>query len=327
MFLQAAAESTSSFHISSTEGWLFLAFGILIAVFLVLDLGVLNRDAKAISSKSALIQSIFMVSFSTAFGILIYYTDGANPALEFFTAYVTEYALSVDNIFVIILILRYFKVEEMYYHKVLFWGILGALVMRAIFIFVGSYFIHKFSWILLIFGAFLLYTGAKMLIAKGDDDEGIDEEKNPVLKFSRRFLRFTNQQEDGKFFVRKGGLLYATPLFLVILMIEFTDLIFAVDSIPAAFGISQNEFVIYTSNIFAVLGLRAMFFLLSNVLDKFYLLQKGLAFVLIFIGVKMLGNNPFMHMHINAGVSLLVIIGVLAASIVLSIIFPKKETN
>ncbi len=329
--LPDSVSHAASSHISSTEWWLFAGFGVLITIFLVLDLGFFNKKPKSITTRAALIQSIFWVSLAMAFCFLIYFTEETpQPAIEFLSAYLTEYALSVDNIFVIILILRYFKVDELYYHSILFWGILGAIIMRAIFIFVGAFIIHHFHPILYVFGVILLYTGFKMMFG-GDDDKDIDEQKNPVLRFARRYLPFTNQQEGGKFFVRKAGKLVFTPLFMVILMIEFTDLIFAVDSIPAAFGISQNEFVIYTSNIFAVLGLRAMFFLLSNVLDKFYLLSKGLAFILVFIGGKMLLpalqfiHPVFAQFHVDVVVSLLIIILLLGGSIVLSVIFPKKE--
>jgi tellurite resistance protein TerC len=331
----AVPDAGAANDINHIEYILFGVFGLIIATFLAIDLGLLNRQAKTITTRSALVQSIFWVLLSIVFGIAIYFMDGANHALEYYTAYLTEYALSVDNIFVIILILRYFKVEEQFYHKVLFWGIFGALVMRAMFIFLGGLIIHEFHWVLYIFGVFLVYTGVKMLVSKGDDDE-INEEDNKLLKFARRFLPFTNHQEGGEFYIRRGGKLYFTPLFLVILLIESTDLLFAVDSIPAAFGITVNEFIIYTSNIFAVMGLRAMFFLLSGVLDKFYLLKKGLSFVLIFIGIKMslgilnlvnallsLGLNPAPEIPI--GISLVVIILTLGGSIIASIIWPKPE--
>src|SRR5688572_8540053 len=207
---------------------------------------------------------------------------GRRGAVEYFSAYLTEYALSVDNIFVILLILKYFKVDETYYHKVLFWGILGAIVFRAIFIFVGAYFIHRFHWILYIFGVFLIYSGIKIYFEDGD--EKIEPEKNPILKLCRKYLPITAGDQGGKFFFRENGKFAFTPLFLVIILIETTDVIFAIDSIPAAFAITQNEFLIYTSNIFAVMGLRAMFFLLAGIIDRFYLLQKGLSIILFFIG-------------------------------------------
>lgn len=308
---------------SERETILFGIFALIIIVFLVLDLGLFNKQAHRISTRSALYQSIFWVCISTLFGFFIYKYDdsGAEGAVEYFSAYLTEYALSVDNIFVILLILKYFKVKEEYYHKTLFWGILGAIVFRAIFIFVGAYFIHKFHWILYIFGVFLLYSGIRIYFEDGD--EKIEPEKNPIMKFCRRTLPMTKEEHAGQFIVRESGRLMFTPLFLVIVLIETTDLIFAVDSIPAAFAITQNEFLIYTSNIFAVMGLRAMFFLLAGIIDKFYLLQKGLSIILFFIGAKMLLEI----FDINVGVytSFSVIIATLMLSIIFSIIVPRKS--
>jgi len=302
------------------EGWLFGLFGAIIVLFLIIDLGVFNKKAHIISTKSAFFQSIFWVVISVGFGYLIYRYDGGTQAsLEFFSAYLTEYALSVDNIFVILLILRYFKVEEEYYHNILFWGILGAIVFRAIFIFVGAILISKFYWILYIFGVFLVYSGIKIFF-EGDDDE-MDPGKNPILKWSRKNLRVTKSTFGGRFIVRRSGKFLFTPLFLVIILVETTDLIFAVDSIPAAFAITTNEFLIYTSNIFAILGLRAKFFLLAGIIDRFYLLQKGLAFILIFIGSKML--LEIFDIHVPISWSFSVIILTLTLSIVFSLIFPK----
>jgi tellurite resistance protein TerC len=232
----------------------------------------------------------------------------------------TEYALSVDNIFVILLILKYFKVDETYYHKVLFWGILGAIVFRAIFIFVGAILIQQFHWILYIFGVFLIYSGIKIYFEDGD--EKIEPEKNPILKLCRKYLPITADDRGGQFFSKEGGKFFFTPLFLVIILIETTDLIFAVDSIPAAFAITQNEFLIYTSNIFAVMGLRAMFFLLAGIIDKFYLLQKGLSIILFFIGAKML--LEIFEIDINVYLSFTVIIATLTLSIVFSVLVPRK---
>lgn len=304
------------------EGLLFGVFGVIIIVFLIVDLGVFHKKHAKVSQKEALKQSIFWVLVSVAYGMLIYfYGEGSGATLEFFSAYVTEKALSVDNIFVILLILRYFKVKEEYYHNILFWGILGAIVFRAVFIFVGALLISQFHWILYVFGVFLVYSGIKLF---GDDDEmELEPEKNPLLKTAKKILPISSEDKGGKFWFREGGKLLFTPLFLVIVLIESTDLIFAVDSIPAAFAITQNEFVIYTSNIFAVMGLRAMFFLLANVLDRFYLLQKGLSVVLIFIGAKMLAE--IFELHIPIFISFGIIIGSLVAAIVLSLMFPKDE--
>lgn len=307
---------------SQEETILFGVFSAVIFVFLLVDLGVFNKSAHKITTKSALYQSIFWVMVSTVFGYLVYlYDPGKGDAMvEYFSAYLTEYALSVDNIFVILLILKYFSVKEEYYHKILFWGILGAVFFRGIFIFVGAYFIAKWHFILYIFGVFLLYSGIKIYFE--DSDEKIDPEKNPILKLCRKYLPITNDEMGGKFMAKVNGKWMFTPLFLIIVLIETTDLIFAVDSIPAAFAITQNEFLIYTSNIFAVLGLRAMFFLLSGIIDKFYLLQKGLSIILFFIGAKML--LEIVHYEIPPQLSFAVIIVTLTFSIVLSVIVPQK---
>jgi tellurite resistance protein TerC len=315
--------------LSEREIILFGIFGFIIILFLVLDLGLFHKQAHRITTRSALYQSIFWVLISTLFGFFIYLYDddsagtgvsGAEAAIEYFSAYLTEYALSVDNIFVILLILKYFKVKEEYYHKILFWGILGAIVFRAIFIFVGALLIHKFQWILYIFGVFLIYSGIRIYFEDGD--EKIEPEKNPILKFCRRYLPISNDDHGGNFAIRENGKLLFTPLFLVIVLIETTDLIFAVDSIPAAFAITQNPFLIYTSNIFAVMGLRAMFFLLAGIIDKFYLLQKGLSIILFFIGAKML--LEIWHIDVNVYLSFTVIIATLTLSIVFSVLIPRK---
>jgi len=310
------------------ETFLYFIFGSIILIFLLLDLGIFNRKAHKISTRSALIQSVFWVVISTLFGILILYldhgpgTNGTQAAIEYYSAYLTEYALSVDNIFVILLILKYFNVKEEYYHKILFWGILGAVVFRGLFIFLGALLIEQFHWILYVFGVFLIYSGIKIYFEDGD--EKIDPEKNPILRFCRKYLPLTDRDEGGKFFVTQPRLLF-TPLFLVIVLIETTDLIFAVDSIPAAFAITQNEFIIYTSNIFAVLGLRAMFFMLSGIIDRFYLLQKGLSIILFFIGAKML--LEIFHIELNPILSFAVIIATLTLSIVFSILVPRRPAK
>lgn len=303
---------------------------------MIVDLGLFHKQAHKITTKSALYQSIFWVTISTVFGILIYFYFGdhtvvvngvekiitsADASVLYFSTYLTEYALSVDNIFVILLILKYFKVDETYYHKVLFWGILGAIVFRAIFIFVGAILIHKFHWILYIFGVFLIYSGIRIYF--GDGDEKIEPEKNPILKICRKYLPISATDKGGQFFFKENGKLFFTPLFLVIILIETTDLIFAVDSIPAAFAITQNEFLIYTSNIFAVMGLRAMFFLLAGIIDKFYLLQKGLSIILFFIGAKML--LEIFGINLDALLSFTVIIATLTLSIVFSVLIPRRE--
>jgi tellurite resistance protein TerC len=308
---------------SERETILFGVFAVIIIIFLVLDLGLFHKQAHKISTKSALYQSIFWVLVSTAFGYFIYAYDesGAEGAVEYFSAYLTEYALSVDNIFVILLILKYFQVNEAYYHKVLFWGILGAIVFRAFFIFVGALLIHKFHWILYIFGVFLLYSGIRIYFEDGD--EKIEPEKNPILRVCRKYLPITQMDHGDKFMVRENGKALFTPLFLVIILIETTDLLFAVDSIPAAFAITQNPFLIYTSNIFAVMGLRAMFFLLAGIIDKFYLLQKGLSIILFFIGAKMLLD--IWKIEVNVYLSFTVIIATLILSIIFSVLIPRAK--
>jgi tellurite resistance protein TerC len=304
------------------ETILFGIFAVIIILFLVLDLGLFHKQAHKITTKSALYQSIFWVFISTLFGLFIYLYDdsGAEGAVEYFSAYLTEYALSVDNIFVILLILKYFRVNESYYHKILFWGILGAIVFRAIFIFVGALLIEQFHAILYVFGVFLIYSGIRIYFEDGD--EKIEPEKNPILKFCRRYLPMTSVDHGAQFLVKENGHWKFTSLFLVIVLIETTDLIFAVDSIPAAFAITQNPFLIYTSNIFAVMGLRAMFFLLAGIIDKFYLLQKGLSIILFFIGAKMLLD--IWHIEVNVYLSFTVIIATLILSIVFSVIIPRK---
>jgi tellurite resistance protein TerC len=308
---------------SQTETILFGVFATVIAVFLVIDLGIFNKYPKKISTKSALYQSIFWVIISSIFGYLVYYFDdgGFYASIEFFSAYLTEYALSVDNIFVILLILKYFTVKEEYYHKILFWGILGAVVFRGVFIFVGALFIAKWHFILYVFGVFLIYSGIKIYFE--DSDEKIDPEKNPILKLCRKYLSITKDERGGKFLVKESGKWMFTPLFLVVALVETTDLIFAVDSIPAAFAITQNEFLIYTSNIFAVMGLRAMFFLLAGIIDKFYLLQKGLSIILFFIGAKML--LEIVPYEISPTLSFTVIIVTLTFSIIFSVVIPRKK--
>ena len=305
------------------ETILFGVFAFIIILFLVLDLGIFHKKAHRITTKSALYQSVFWVIISTLFGFFIYKYDGADHAVEYFSAYLTEYALSVDNIFVILLILKYFQVKEEYFHKVLFWGILGAIVFRGFFIFVGAILIHQFHAILYFFGVFLIYSGIRIYFEDGD--EKIEPEKNPIMKLCRRYLPIAKGDHGGNFIVRENSKLAFTPLFLVIVLIETTDLIFAVDSIPAAFAITQNEFLVYTSNIFAVMGLRAMFFLLAGIIDKFYLLQKGLSIILFFIGAKMLMEI----FDINVGVytSFSVIIATLTLSIVFSVIVPRKKED
>ena len=302
------------------QEYLWILFAIIIVGFLVFDLGYANRKSHKIELKPALNQSLFWIAISLGFGFLIFVFLNKELAAEFLSAYVTEKMLSVDNLFVMMLIFSYFKLEEKYHHRVLFWGIMGAVVFRAIFIGAGSYIISQFHWVLYVFGAMLLYTGIKLLRDK--KEEHIDFGKNHIIKWARRFLPFSVNHHNGKFFCKETGKFLFTSLFLVMLLIEGTDIVFAVDSIPAVFAISQNPFIVFTSNIFAIMGLRALFFLIESVLHRFHHLQKGLAFILLFIGLKMLAG--IFDLHISSFVSFGIIMSALALSMVLSVVFPKK---
>lgn len=299
---------------------LIILFIFIIVGFLILDLGYFNRKSHKVGFKPALYQSLFWIGIALFFGLLIYIYLSKELAVEFISAYVTEKMLSVDNLFVIMLIFNFFKLDEKYHHKALFWGIMGAIVFRGIFIGVGSYVIHQFYWVLYIFGAVLLYTGVKLL--KDKKEEHVNFNNNKVIKFAHKILPFTDSHHNGKFFFRENGKFYFTSLFMIVLLVEATDIIFAVDSIPAVFAISQDVFIVFTSNIFAIMGLRALFFLIENVLHRFHHLQKGLAFILLFIGAKMLSG--IFGIHISSFISFGVIMFALFASIILSILFPKK---
>lgn len=297
-----------------------ISFAAIILLFLILDLGVLNRRAHAISLKSAAIQSAFWVFISLLFAGALFFFYDATKALEFLSAYTTEKMLSVDNLFIILLIFNYFKVEEKYQHRVLFYGILGALIMRGIFIGLGAALIAHFHWILYIFGVVLVYTGIKLLFDK--KEEHVEFSNTRLYRWAHKVIHFTQSDHKGKFFLRENGKLYATSLFLVMILIEWTDLVFAIDSLPAAFAISQDSLVVYTSNIFAILGLRSMFFLLEAVLHRFHHLQKGLSLVLIVIGAKMLLD--IVDIHISAGLSFGIVAACLIGSLLMSVAFPKK---
>ncbi len=261
---------------------LIILFTVIVVGFLIADLGFFNKKSHKIAFKPALYQSLFWIGISLVFGLLIFFFIGKETGIEFFSAYITEKMLSVDNLFVILLIFNYFKLEEKYHHKALFWGIIGAILFRALFIGVGAYVISQFHWILYVFGALLFYTGVKLL--RTQKEEHIDFKKNKVVKFAHKIFPFTDTHHGGKFFVREKGKFYFTSLFMIVLLVEATDIIFAVDSIPAVFSISQDLFVVFTSNIFAIMGLRALFFLIENILHKFHHLQKGRAFILLFFG-------------------------------------------
>ena len=293
----------------------FIAFVILM---LALDLGVFHRKSHDVSIREALIWSAVWISLALVFNYGIYHFVGHEKGLEFLTGYLIEKALSVDNLFVFIMLFSMFGVEPKYQHKVLFWGILGALIMRAVFIFAGVALINRFHWIIYIFGAFLIYTGFKMMVHK---EESLHPEKNPLVKLFKKLMPVTNEMHGDRFFVKINHKTFATPLFVVLIIIEFTDLIFATDSIPAILAISHDPFIIFSSNVFAILGLRALYFALAGLTKYFAYLKYGLAVILVFVGVKM-GISGFYHFPIVA--SLLVILAILLVSVLASFVFPKK---
>jgi len=292
----------------------WLIFGAVVLGLLALDLGVFHRKSHEVKIKEALIWSGVWISLALAFNAFVYFTRGSGPALEFLAGYLIEEALSVDNLFVFLLIFSYFRVPSIVQHKVLFWGILGALLMRALFIVAGISLIEKFHWIIYVFGAFLIYTGIRMVTEQGKE---IHPERNPVLRLFRRLVPVTETYVEDRFFVMKGARRFATPLFIVLLMVETTDLIFAVDSIPAILAITRDPFIVYTSNVFAILGLRSLFFALAGLMKLFRYLNYGLCFILVFVGLKMLLAEFF---KIPIVVALGVIIAILGASILVSIL-------
>ncbi|MBV5312816.1 MAG: TerC family protein [Prolixibacteraceae bacterium] len=263
----------------------WILFNAFVLLMLALDLGVFNRKAHEISLKEALTWTFIWVFLALVFNTIIFYWKGQQQALEFFTGYLVEKALSIDNIFVFIMIFSYFQIPTKYQHKVLFWGILGALIMRVIFIFAGVALIEKFHFTIYLFGALLIYTGYKMFY---HNNATIEPDKNPLIEVFKKFMPVTPHLHEDKFFVKLNGKRFATPLFLVLILIETTDLIFAVDSIPAILAITQDQFIVYTSNVFAILGLRSLYFALAGVVHRFWLLSYGLAVVLVFVGLKML---------------------------------------
>jgi tellurite resistance protein TerC len=340
----------------------FGGFILFIIAMLSLDLGVFNKKEEAVSLKQALAWTAVWVSLAVGFYFVIrFYGDRIHGissfddlaevirlyrqnveivpgdlsqsldnyrkvlGLEYLTGYVLEESLSVDNIFVIILILSAFGVDKRHYHKVLFWGILGALVFRFIFIFTGAYLVTKFHWILYVFAAFLIFTGIKMFLSR-DQEETIDPKKHPMIKFVSRFVPVLPHFEGSRFFVKKNGKTHVTPLFIVLLIIELTDLVFAVDSIPAIFGVTKDPYVIFFSNIFAILGLRSMFFVLLSVMGRFHYFKTGLSILLVYIGVKMTLGERLTHWGFTIKHSLLLILVILGASIAASLLFPKKHS-
>lgn len=295
-------------------------FIVFVLAMLLLDLLVLNRKAHVVRMREALGWSAFWVSLALVFNYLVYRSMGPKAGLEFLTGYLIEQSLSVDNLFVFLLIFSYFKVPQQYQHKILFWGIIGALVLRALFILAGAALLAKFHFLLYVLGAFLMYTGFKM--ASSADNPEIDPAANPIVKFLSRHLPITSRLEGDQFFVRKDKLLFATPLFVVLVMVETTDVVFAADSIPAILAVSRDTFVIFTSNMFALLGLRAMYFALAGLMRMFHYLHYGLSIILIFIGGKLMISEWY---EIPMGISLGVVGFILGMSVLMSLILPKKE--
>ncbi|AGN25631.1 tellurium resistance protein TerC [Candidatus Methanomassiliicoccus intestinalis] len=294
---------------------MWIAFAVIVVVLLALDLGVFNRKSHVIGVKEALIMSAFWIGIALAFNAVIFWQMGSQSGLEYTAAYVMEKALSVDNLFVFIIIFAFFGITPEYQHKILFYGIIGALVFRAIFIFAGVTLVEKFDWLLYIFGIFLLITAVKLAVQK---DQKVDPDKNIVVRGFKKIMPVSTDSQGGKFFVRNAGVLAATPLFLALLVIETTDIVFAVDSIPAVMGITTDMFVVYTSNVFAILGLRSLYFALAGIMSAMYYLKYGLAVILGFVGIKML--LPIWGYHVDVLVSLGVILVVLLVAIIASVI-------
>src|SRR6516162_3833564 len=312
-----------------SSNWIFwILFNVFVLAMLALDLGVFHRKKHDVAFREAMGWTLVWFTLAGGFAVLIYFFGhtltgdharrNSELSLEFVTAYLIEQSLSVDNLFVFLVIFRYFAVPRKFQHGVLFWGVVSALVMRGIFILVGIKLLNAFSWLTYIFGAILIYSGIKLF---GHDDTEIEPEKNIVLRIFRRFFRLTDDYEGDKFFILRQGVRYATPLAVVLVMIETTDLLFATDSIPAVLAISREPFIVYTSNVFAILGLRSLYFALAGMIEVFHLLHYGLSVILIFIGFKMLTSR---YLHIPIGIALGAVAGVLFISIVLSLAFPKK---
>jgi tellurite resistance protein TerC len=298
---------------------LWLTFNIFVLASIALDLGVFHRRPHKMTTREAITWTIAWVGLTVAFGLGVTHFSGAQRGLEFFTGYVIEQALSVDNLFLFLVIFRAFRVEESIQHRLLEWGILGALVMRGLMIAAGAELIERFGWIQYVFGAFLLYAGLHMFFSKKEE---MHPERNAISRFASKHLRVTESYQGDRFFARSGGKLFATPLFVVLLIVEITDITMAVDSIPAIFGITRDPFVVYTSNVFAILGLRAMYFLLAGILGRLRFLTAGLAVVLAFIGAKMI-VEPWVHISVQT--SLAVVGGMLLVALTASLLFPPKQ--
>lgn len=303
--------------------WVWAAFGIFISAMLALDLGVFNRKAHVVSVREAVAWCVVWFTLAMGFNAYVWIDHGSKAGVEWFTSYLVELGLSVDNVFVFIVVFGFFKVKPEFQHRVLFWGIVGAAVMRAVFILVGVKLIERFEDILIVFGAFLIFTGVKLALPK--KGESVHPEKNIAVRIFRRFFPVSPDYDGGRFFTRIDGRKVATPLFVVLLVIETTDVMFALDSIPAVLGITKVPFIAFTSNIFAILGLRSMYFALSGVMGMFRFLSIGLSVILVFIGVKMIIGCVFDY-HVGIGISLGVIGGTLAAAVIASLAFPRKKT-
>lgn len=301
--------------------WLWVLFNLFVLAMLALDLGVFHRKAHAVSLRESSIWTAVWVVLALVFNLGVWRYLGAQRSLEFLTGYLIEKSLSVDNLFVFALLFSYFAVPAKYQHKVLFWGILGALVMRAVMIAAGATLLNRFAWIIYVFGAFLILTGIKMILQR---ERQIHPEQNPLVRGFRRIVPVTADCRGARFFIRERGRWMATPLFLVLLLVEVSDVIFAVDSIPAIFAVTRDPFIVYTSNVFAILGLRSLYFALAGVIDRFHYLKIGLGIVLAFVGAKMiLGHTPW---KIDTAVALGVIVAVLAVSVLASVVWPRRGT-
>jgi tellurite resistance protein TerC len=301
--------------------YFWVIFNTCVITLLVLDLFVLNKKSTTVSIKSALWWSAFWIGLAVLFNIFVYFWKGQEAALEFLTGYLIEESLSVDNLFVFMLIFNYFRVPAEYQRKVLFWGILGALVLRAAFILIGVSLIQHFHFTIYILGAFLVITGVRMAVTK---DKEINPEKNPLINLINRFIRVTKTYDGPKFFTRINGKLYATPLFIVVIVVETTDIVFAADSIPAILAVTRDPFIVYTSNVFALLGLRSLYFALAGIMELFHYLHFGLSLILVFIGFKLLISDIY---HFDMKYALMIVAGILGGSILLSVIYPRKTED
>lgn len=307
---------------NSTE-WTYIVFGIVIIIALIFDLGLLSKESRTVSIRQAFFQTVFWVGLGLGFFLFVWYEDGETKGLEYISAYLMEWALSVDNIFVFILIFSYFGIDDKHSNRVLLLGILIAIILRVVFITVGIAMVQRFSWLLYLFGGFLVYTGIRMFLINSEKE--FDPEKNVVYKFLKRIVPLTRDNSRGKFTKLINGKKHFTMLFVVMILLATTDVVFALDSIPAVFAITQTRLVIYTSNIFAVLGLRSLFFLLKGAVDKFRYLKEGIAIVLIFVGVKMLID--YFDIHLPIWISLLVIVVCISGSVLFSIYSPQKNKD